>query len=226
MSKNSKQQGTLCAILKKELFLATPLPFYLFALLGLMTAIPSYPIIVGIGYVTLAIFNSDQFRRSNRDVEFTCTLPVKRADVVTGKSVFVVVIELLTLLFGVVGALLSVFLSAPSGNMVGLDPNLTFFGVAFTCLGVFNLLYIPGYFKTGYKSGIPILKGVVALLIVYAIVETVVNVVPGFNVIFDSLWGEYMWARAIVLCLGAVAYFILTNVAIKRAQKFFEKVSL
>lgn len=226
MSKNSKRRGTLCAILQKELFLATPLPFYLFALLGLMTAIPSYPIIVGIGYVALAIFNSDGFRRSNRDVEFTCTLPVERKDVVTSKTIFVVVIELLTLVFGVVGALLSVFLSSPNGNAVGLDPNLTFFGVAFSCFGVFNICYIPGYFKTGYKSGIPVLKGTIALLLVYSLVETAVNVVPRFNIIFDSLWGDFVFARAIVLVVGVIAYIILTVVANRIAQKRFEKVSL
>jgi hypothetical protein len=72
----------------------------------------------------------------------------------------------------------------------------------------------------------PVLKGTIALLLVYSLVETAVNVVPRFNVIFDSLWGDFVFARAIVLVVGVIAYIILTVVANRIAQKRFEKVSL
>ena len=222
--KNAKQTGTLCAVLKKELFFSTPMAIYLFALLGFMTIIPSYPTIVGIGYVVLAVFQADGIRRANKDLEFTLLLPTKRSYAVVGKTLFVVAIELLTLLFGAVGAVI-VYLTTPLGNEVFIDGNFAYFGIALIGLGVYNAIYTAGFFKTGYKSGVPTILGATAFLLVYTVAEILVKAVPSLAML-DGYGADGLFARIITFVIGAIIYGALTVVGVKIGQKRFEKVSL
>ena len=222
----AKRRGTLVAILKKELMLATPRAMYLFAILGIMTFIPSYPSIVGIGYCALAVFSIDERRRANRDIEFTSALPVARKSVVTGKALFLAVFQGAFLFFASLGALLARFVISPNGNIVGLDANFTFFGVALLSLGAFNAIYLPGFFKTGYKSGLPVLLGTFGFIGGYGLAEVLVNLVPGASAVFDGYGASGLWLRVIVFLAGVAVYTVGLILATKRAQKRFEKVNL
>lgn len=213
------------AIAKKELFLATSPYVYLFALLGVLTIIPTYPAIVGIGYFILCVFNADGIRRSNRDVEFTATLPIKRSDVVTGRMLFLATTEALFFMISGIAAALADFVISPSGNPVGFDPNLAFFGVAMIATGAFNAVYLAGFFRTGYKAGVPIIAGVVVFFMVYAVAEGLCFV-PAIKAVLDGIGGAYLWVRGIVFAGGAAAYAGLSALGVNVAQKRFEKVSL
>lgn len=220
-----KERGSLGAIAKKELLLSASPYVYFFALLGALTIIPSYPAIVGIGYFMLAVFTADGIRRSNRDVEFTATLPIERKDVVTGRMLFLAVIEALFFATSGIAAAVADFVISPAGNPVGLDPNLAFFGVALIGTGAFNAIYLAGFFKTGYKAGVPIIKGLIAFLLVYAVVEGLCFV-PQIKSVLDGIGGAYLWVRAIVFAVGAAAYVGLSAIGVAVARKRFEKVSL
>ena len=223
--KITKQRGTLCAVLKKELFLSTHPAIYLFALLGLMTLIPSYPGVVGIGYVMLAVMQSDGIRRANKDLEFTLLLPAKRSFAVVGKALFVIAIELLTLVFASIGAVLA-FIISPAGNITSIDANFAFFGIALVCLGIYNAIYISGFFETGYKTGLPTLFGTLGFLAFYTVAELLVNLIPTLSHLIDGYSADGLWIRLAVFVVGALIYALLTFLGIKRGQKNFEKVSL
>ena len=222
--KNAKQTGTLCAVLKKELFLSTHPAMYLFALLGFMSLIPSYPGIVGVGYVMLAVFQADAIRRANHDLEFTLLLPIKRSFVVWGKTLSVLSMEILTLLCALMGAIVSIFVN-PLGNAVCVDANLSFFGISLVCLGAFNLIYTAGFFKTGYKSGLPTLWGSLAFIGIYSVFELLLNLVPSFAVL-DGYGAEGFIFRLTFCIVGLIVFGVLTVLGVKIGQKRFEKVSL
>ena len=222
--KNIKQTGTLCAVLKKELFLSTHPAMYLFALLGLMTLIPDYPGIVGVGYIALAVFQADGIRRANNDLEFTLLLPIKRSFVVWGKTLSVIVMETLSLVFALVGAILSRALM-PQGNIATVDPNLSFFGIALICLGAFNLIYTAGFFKSGYKSGLPSLWGALAFVGIYSVFELLLNLIPTLSLL-DGYGAQGFVFRLIFCIVGLIVYILLTLLGVKIGQKNFEKVSL
>lgn len=213
-------------LLYKEVFLATHPAFYLFTLLSAMILIPSYPAIVSIGYICLALFNIASFRKANRDVEFTAALPVKRDNVVTGYAMFVVVFEAVFLFIAAICAAVADFVISPFGNVAGMDPNLAFFGVTFVCLGIFNYVFLTGFYKTGYKAGLPTLLGVIAFIVVYGVCEAVVQCVPAVRTVIDTLNPASLWIRGIVLAVGVCAYAVLTFAAVKISQKRFDKVSL
>ncbi len=212
-------------LFKKELTLNVKPAVYLLSLLGTMILIPNYPIIVGIGYCIFEINIYMQFVRENLSQEFSATLPVKRSDIVGSTTLVVSFLEMATVFIASLSGIGARFIF-PEGNIVGLDANFTFFGVAFLCLGVFNLVFIKGLFKTGYKYGVPIILGLVFFLLAYGVCETLVQAIPSLTTIFDGYATEYIWARAIVLAIGIAVYVGFTALANFIAVKKFEKVSL
>ena len=104
-------------IMLKEIKLcASPLPF-LFILYGLMFFLPGYPVLCGVFFVTLGLFQSFQTAREANDIVFSALLPIAKKDVVKGKFLFVCFIEACGLslmllaviaggVIGVIGALL------------------------------------------------------------------------------------------------------------------------
>lgn len=212
-------------LFKKELALNVPAPLYVFALFGLMVLIPNYPYIVASGYVVLQIFYYLNMVSQNLSVQFTSMLPVKRSDTVGATTLVIALFELLNLAVIALCILPSQLLN-PNGNLVGLDANLTLLGVCFACFGTFNFVFLPKYFTTCYKIGLPTLFGLIAFLFVYAICETVVQLFPTLTAMLDGYSAEFIWARAIVLVCGMLIYVTATMFATKLATKKFEKVNL
>lgn len=212
-------------LFKKELALNVPAPLYVFALFGLMVLIPNYPYIVASGYVVLQIFYYLTMVNQNLSVQFTSMLPVKRSDTVGATTLVVALFELLNLTVIAICILPSQLLN-PNGNLVGLDANLTLLGVCFACFGIFNLVFLPKYFKTCYKIGLPTLLGLIAFLLTYAVCETIVQVFPTLTAALDGYSAEFVWARAIVFVCGMLISVVATIFATKRATKNFKKVNL
>ena len=226
VEKPQKKRSALFTLVKKNLFFTTPPAMWLFVLMSALILIPSYPMIVAPGYIFLAIFNVFNVARANKDLEFTVNLPVRRKDVVTGSAFLVVAFEAATLVSCGAFAAIADFVISPSGNVVGLDPNLTLFGVAAAGYGAFNLIFLPGFYRTGYKSGLPTLFGVLGYLALYGIAETLVQSIPSLTAALDGLNAEYLWARAIALAVGLLLMGALTAIGVKLGQKKFDKISL
>lgn len=222
----SGQTNVMKELVKKELFLSAPRPIYLFSLLSALLLIPAYPAVVGVGYCFLAVFVAFNYQRANRDLEFTAALPVTRKDIVTGKAALVVAFQLLQLAVAAVAAAAADYLISPNGNIVGIDPNLAFFGIVLVGYGAFNAVFLPGYFSTGYKTGVPVLLGLTAFLAVYGAAETAVQLIPAVKSALDSLDIATLHIRAAVFVSGAALYAAGVLSGIKLAQKKFDKVSL
>lgn len=213
-------------LFKKELRLNMPKPLYLFALLGAMVLIPNYPYIVGIGYSIMHIMLYFQFVNENRSQEFSAMLPIKRADIVSSTTLVMVMCQMLNLAVAAACAYPSMLINLNSGNYVGLDCNLTFFGVALICLAMFNLVVIPRYFKTGYKYGLTLVLGLITFVLTYSVFEALVQAIPALTNSLDGYDGSYLWARLTVFAMGVIIYPLFTCIANKIATKKFEKVNL
>ena len=64
------------ALLNKEMRLSASILSYLFIGFGLMTLLPGYPILCGVFFVTLGLFQSFQSAREANDIVFSALLPV------------------------------------------------------------------------------------------------------------------------------------------------------
>lgn len=209
----------------KEFRLNVKFPVYLLSLLGSMMLIPDYPLIVGIGYCVFQVFIYMQYVRENLSQEFSTMLPVKRADIVRATTCVICLLQMLTVTVAALCAVVTRFVH-PQGNVVGLDPNFTFFGVSLLCLATFNAVFLPKYFKTGYKYGLPILLGLIAFLVTYGVAETLVQVIPALTSSLDSYKSETTWARLTVLAVGIIVYVLTNLLATKISIKKFECVNL
>lgn len=203
-----------------------PKPLYLFALLGAMVIIPNYPYIVGIGYSIMHIMLYFQFVNENRSQEFSAMLPIKRSDIVSSTTLVIVLCQMINLLVAAIFAYPSILINPNGCNFVGLDCNLTFFGVSLICLGVYNLVVIPRYFKTGYKYGFTLIIGLIAFVLAYLVFELSIQLIPTLTKALDSYDVAYLWARLTVFALGVIIYPLSTFAANKIAVKKFEKVNL
>ena len=212
-------------LLNKELKLNIPWTLYLFTLLATMILIPNYPAIVGVGYTVMQIFVYLQICATNKSLQFTSVLPVRRKDIVTSTTLVVVFFQLLNIAFTLL-LLIPYRIVYPEGTVVGIDGNLTFIAVCLLCFAAFDAAFLPKYFKTGYKYGFPLLWGLVSFVLTYLVCETIIQTVPAVNKVLDGLDVEYIWVRATVLVVTAAVYLFTAVLANNAAAKHFEKVSL
>ena len=213
-------------LLRKDLKLNMHPALYLFALLGAMILIPNYPYIVGIGYTIMHVMVYLQFVNENRSQEFSATLPIKRSDIVSSTTAVFAVCQLSNVAVAAICAYPSALINPNGGNFVGLDANLTFFGVALACLGLFNLVVIPRYFKSGYKYGATLVIGLLSFVALYLACEVPIQAIPALSKSLDGYDAAYVWARLTVLLAGVMMYCVFTYLANRIATKKFERVNL
>jgi len=213
-------------IIYKELMLGIHPSMYIFTLLSALLLVPSYPYSVGMSYCVFGLISTFNVMKANKDYEFTAMLPVSREQIVAGKAFAVIFPELLQLLAAVPFALLSSFVLNKSGNPVGLDANMTFFGFVLINYSAFNLVFLPWYFKTAYKLGLPLMAGLAVYVLLVALEETLVATVPGLAGTLDGVSRANAGYRAAVLAIGLAIYAASCFLIVKLSVKNFRNVSI
>lgn len=212
--------------LYKEFKLAIPLPLILFSVLGMLTMIPNYPIFIGLFYSLIAIFIMFSIQKDNRDIEFSLSLPVTRKHIVASKITVIIILQILSIIFSAIGALLANFCLSPSGNLVGSDPNIAFFGMGFIAFAVFNIVFIPWFFKSGYKLNLPIFIAIMAFVVCFVLYEILIGTIPLLHKVLDSLNSKNFGYQAILLACGILIYCGTMYITYRLAVKNFEKVNI
>ena len=214
-------------ILLKEVKLSASLLSFLFIPFGLMFLLPGYPILCGVFFVTLGIFQSFQNAREANDMVFSALLPISKRDVVKGKYLFTCTIELCSgLLMTLAVALrMTVFSDAAVYRSNALmNGNLFALGMAFVGFGLFNLIFVGGFFKTAYKFGRPFVGYIIAVFLTIGIAEAL-HYIPGFG--FLNAFGmEYFAVQLLLMGLGMAFYLAVTLLSYQKACKRFEKIDL
>lgn len=202
------------------------MPFvWFFPLLSAMILIPSYPACVGVSYSLLSLFITCNYARENRDLEYTASLPVPRNQTVEAKCLSAAFLQLLQLLAAVPFACVALFVLYPGGNIVGMDANAAFFGFILLDLAVFNMVFLPLYFKSGCRTGIPMIMGVLAYAVCVVSSEILVASVPALKYALDTP-GTSPLPRLLVLAAGVIIYFGGLLLSCRIGVKKFERVSL
>lgn len=214
-------------LLNKEMRL-TALPLtYIFIVFGLMAFLPGYPILVGTFFCGLGIFQTFQSAREANDITYSVLLPVAKSDVVRGKYAFCLVIELCYFLLTGIAALLRMTVLADAEAYranVMMNANLCYLGYVLLIFGLFNLLFVGGFFKTAYRLGKPFVAFIVAAFLVIGLGETLIHV-PGMEALnafgFDSLALQLG-----IFGVGIVLFAALTFASMRKAINDFELIDL
>lgn len=212
-------------LLYKEFRLVVPPVYFGIAALTLFNLIPHYPFILGISYFMLAVFFPLSEANANKDLLFTTALPISRDRVVLAKHASVAAVQLVQLAALAVVAVIAAQLT-PEGYAIGMDGNLAFFGFVLVSLGLFNVVFLPGYFRTGYRIGRPGVTAALAFALSYATLEVLVAVVPGAAETLDSLDPATFGPQLAVLAAGAFLYVVLTGLSYRRSVRRFDRVHL
>jgi hypothetical protein len=198
---------------------------YIFLSLSALVCIPNYPYYVTFFYTCLGIFFVFQANRENRDIYYMMALPIRKRDIVRARFYLVIYIELLQVITCIPFSFIrDRFI--PMNNQVGIEANVAFIGLSLIMLGLFNLIFVAEYYKTGYKIGVPFVKSSIMILIYITIAEILLRVIPYLSKYCDSVSAQNLIMQIPVLVLGIVLYGIITVIAYKKAAKWFDKLDL
>ena len=217
----------MSALLKKEMRLSASILSYLFILFALMTLLPGYPILCGAFFITLGLFQSFQSAREANDIVYTALLPIAKHDVVKGKYLFCILIELAGFLL--MAALTLVRMTLLSENTVYrqnalMNANPFFLAVVLLIFGLFNWIFVGGFFKTAYKFARPFVTYIIVCFLVIGVAEALHHV-PGLEAL-NAFGFEQLPLQLAALFGGMLAYVLLTIVSYKTACARFEKIDL
>ena len=157
---------------------------------------------------------------SNQDYNFIGALPVERKDIVNSKAMSIFILELLHVLFALVFGFIHNYVYELYNPF--LDINLTFFGVGIGMFGVFNVIFLPLYFKSAHFFGKPLIYANIAILI--------------YGFIFEFGAIRYQWVRDLLegsfrsqilpFTLLTLMGVLLSLLAVKLSQMNFSKLDI
>lgn len=214
-------------ILQKEMRLSASLLSYLFIAFGLMFFFPGYPVLCGVFFVTLGIFQSFLNAREANDLLFSALLPIAKRDVVKGKYLFSCFIELCGFAVMVLATVIRMTLLSEAAlyrENALMNANPFALGVALFLFGLFNLLFVDGFFRTAVKFAKPFVTYCIVGFLGIALAETLHHL-PGLAWLnafgFDSFPAQFACFLA-----GLVSFFVLTLLAYRHSVHSFETIDL
>ena len=217
----------MSALLKKELRLSASILSYLFLGFAFMVLLPGYPILCGAFFITLGLFQSFQSAREANDIVYSALLPIAKRDVVKGKLLFCAVIELVGFLLMAALTLLRMTLLSDAPvyrqNLL-MNANPFFLAVALLLFGLFNLVFVAGFFKTAYKFARPFVTYIIVCFLVIGLAEALHHV-PGLEAL-NAFGFEHPLLQGSLLLVGVLLYGLLSALAYALACARFENIDL
>lgn len=210
-------------LLYKDLRLAAHPTLYVFTLLGAMVIIPAYPYTVVFLYGILAPYITFMYGRETNDIYYSALLPIKKSDIVTSKTLLMVLCQAAQILFSVPFAVLRARFIG-TANPVGIETNVAYYGFGLCIFGLFNLVFLSQFFKTAYKAGRAfILASIPAVL---AMVATEASVHLPFFAWLDENTPSANLRQLPILLAGLLLYAGATLLGHKLATRRFARVDL
>ena len=214
-------------LLKKEIRLSTLLLTWLFIGFAFMTLLPGYPILCGVFFITLGIYQSFQSAREANDVVYSVLLPVAKRDVVRAKYRLVALIELLSFALMAMLTLLRMTLlrdAAIYRQNALMNANPFYLGMVLLLFGLFNVIFVGGFWKTAYKIGKPFVIFIITAFLTIGLAETLHHI-PGLEAVNAFGFDHIALQLALLLC-GALLYAGMTHLSCRKACADFEKLDL
>ena len=214
-------------IMLKELKLSSSPLAFLFIAFGLMFFLPGYPILCGAFFVTLGLFQSFQTAREANDIVFSALLPIAKKDVVKGRFLFVGFIEccgLILMLAAVIIRMTVLSEVGPYRTNALMNANFFALGAALVIFGLFNLIFVCGFFKTAFKIGKPFVIYIIVAFLAITLFEAL-HFFPGLGAL-NAFGTDHLGLQLGLFAAGILCYAVLTALAYRRACGFFEKIDL
>jgi hypothetical protein len=228
------------ALLNKEFKLCLHPTIFIYLALVLMLLIPSYPYLVSCFFVCNAIFFVFQNARENGDSMYTAMLPVSKAQTVKARGLFVVIVQMIDIVL-MAGMCALSLVAMPGFNAGGTDHSLTLLAFALILFTIFNLIFLPSFYKNGYKAGTAFIKGAIGVWIWIIVAEGLMIAASAlmmngvYNPFFVFLFTHFdcfpktaqAWiAQGILFGVAAAIYAVGTWLAVRLSVKRYERVDV
>lgn len=216
----------MSALLMKEMRLSASVLSYIFIAFGVMALLPGYPVLCGAFFVTLGIFQSYRNAREANDIVYSALLPMDKSDVVKGKYLFSILIELCGfILMAILTVVRMTVLSDADVYRQNalMNANPFFLGMALVIFGLFNSVFICGFFRTAYKLS-SFVAYTIAAFVAIGIAETLHHI-PGLEA-FNAFGFDDIGLQSVLLAGGMLFYVIITYSSYRVACRRFETIDL
>ncbi len=214
-------------LLMKEFKLATPVLTYLFIGFALMTFIPGYPILCGAFFVCMGIFQSYQINRESNDILYSVLLPVSKSDVVKGKYLAVVILQMMAFILCVICTLVRMLKLSNAlvyETNVLMPANFVYLAFVLLIFACFNAIFLGGFFKTAYDIGKPFILFIVVNFVVIAVAEAL-HYMPGLGWT-KALDFSFLEKQVISLIVVIFIYVATTIISCRKSCLRFQKIDL
>ena len=158
---------------------------------------------------------------------FSALLPISKRDVVKGKYLFTCANELCGILLMTIAVVFRMTLlscAAVYRSNALMNANLFALGMAFIGFGLFNLIFVGGFFKTAYRFGRPFVGYTITVFLTICIAEALHHF-PGLGFL-NAFGTEHFAVQLLLLGIGAAFYLAVTVLSCKKACNHFEKIDL
>ena len=214
-------------IMRKEMKLSASVLAYHFIAFGLMFFLPGYPVLCGEFFVTLGLYQSFMYAREANDTVFSALLPIAKADVVKGRFAFSCMIEMCS--FAVMTVATLIRMTVLRNNMVYasnvmMNANLFALGMALLLFGIFNMIFIAGFYRTAFNTGRPFIVYIIVCFVIIGVAETLHHVTGMQNL--NAFGFDSMVLQVVCLVAGAACFVVLTVLAYRKSCNSFEKIDL
>ena len=105
-----------------------------------------------------------------------------------------------------------------------MNANPFALGVALLLFGLFNLIFIAGFFKTSYKFAKPFVTYIIVTFLVIGIAEALHHI-PSLEAL-NAFGFSHLPLQLGLLSAGVVCYIALTGLALKSSAASFEETDL
>ena len=151
--------------------------------------------------------------------------PIAKRDMVKARFLTVMLIEVAQVLCCIPFMLIR-SRYADVNNAVGIEANIGFLGISFMMLGVFHLIFLAGFYKTGVNVGKPFVWTSVAFFVMIAVAEVLLRVIPYLRNTCDSMAAAMQVKQIPLLIGGILVWLALTYLAYRVSVKRFEALDL
>ena len=215
-------------LINKEFKLCVHPTNFVFLFFAALLFVPNYPYEVVFFFSSLSMFFYCLTSRENNDLQFTCSLPVKKGNIPIARiftsAVFQVVLIIFCLLTSIIKC--SLFPAEMIINQAGISANFALVGNGAIMLGIFNLIFFPRYFKNPDRIGTTFVLSSAVLFIMVIIFIVLRWAMPMYSEVLNGPNAENTLSKVIYLLIGLMLYAVMTYASCKLSVKNFLKVDL
>lgn len=214
-------------LVMKDLKLGVPPLFFILPLVtGALMLIPGWIYFLVILYFCwLTVPSLFGGFKSQNDLMFTSLMPVTKKDIVRARISVIVILELLHIVIAMIFGAITLHIY-PNMTYFFFAPHMGFWGLCFVMVAVFNIIFIPMYYKTAYKYGAAAVVSITAAQLFAGLAQWI-GIRNSF--VFDTFNGagaSNIPLQASILAAGIVIFAAFTIIAYRIAVKRFLQVEV